>query len=182
MTQPIRLASLTAPPAAGFEQPFEMLQACHERITRTLDLLARLRAHLQTHGADEQAWQAARDILRYFDLAAPLHHQDEELHVFPALLAHGGDLTRALVERLQQDHLRMEAGWRQARRVLAAIEGGEAHVLESSQEDALAAFASLYADHIAAEEGLAYPEALGLLGPRDIAAMGQDMRRRRGAA
>lgn len=31
--------------------------------------------------------------MRYFDLAAPLHHQDEALHLFPPLLA-GPDAAR----------------------------------------------------------------------------------------
>ena len=47
-------------PAVGFEQPFAMLEACHERVQRTLALLARLRAHVRQHGADEDARQAAK--------------------------------------------------------------------------------------------------------------------------
>ena len=57
-------------PAVGFEQPFAMLEACHERVQRTLTLLQRLRAHVREHGADVPAQQAARDVLRYFDIAA----------------------------------------------------------------------------------------------------------------
>ena len=87
MTQPIRLASLMAAPAAGFEEPFGMLAACHERMQRMLALLARLRTHVASHGPDAQAQQAARDVMRYFDQAAPQHHRDEELHVFPPLLS-----------------------------------------------------------------------------------------------
>ncbi len=103
MNQPIRLSSLTAAPAAGFEQPFEMLEACHERVQRMLALLGRLREHLASHGADEQARQAARDVMRYFDQAAPEHHRDEELHVFPPLLAQNDPKVAAVVVRLQQD-------------------------------------------------------------------------------
>ena len=77
-------------PGAGFDEPFEMLGACHDRVRRSLDLLQRLRDYLKTHACDDSARQAARDVLRYFDIAAPLHHEDEELHVFPPLLA-GGD-------------------------------------------------------------------------------------------
>ena len=36
MAQPIKLESLVAAPAAGFEQPFDMLEACHERVHRML--------------------------------------------------------------------------------------------------------------------------------------------------
>ena len=46
-------------PAVGFEQPFAMLEACHERVQRTLGLLQRLRDHVRAQGADEQARQAA---------------------------------------------------------------------------------------------------------------------------
>lgn len=36
---------------------------------------------------DVQAQAAAAQILRYFNVAAPLHHQDEDEDLFPALLA-----------------------------------------------------------------------------------------------
>lgn len=181
MAQPLRLASLTAAAAAGFEQPFEMLQACHERITRTLALLARLRAHLRRHGADTQAQQAARDVLRYFDRAAPEHHRDEELHVFPPVLAQGDAAQHALVARLLRDHRDMEARWAKAREVLAWTTDGSLQRLEPAHEAALDAFAALYAAHLAAEEDLAYPAARALLDAPALRAMGDEMRARRGA-
>lgn len=180
MTQPMRLQSLTGDPSASFEQPFEMLEACHERVHRMLGLLARLREHMCTHGADEQARQAARDVMRYFDQAAPQHHMDEELHVFPRLLAQGDAKVVATVKQLQQDHIRMEAGWARARQVLAAVEQG-ALQRTSVQDDAdLDAFADLYGEHIRAEEGIAYPAAASLMDEQALATMGQEMMRRRG--
>ena len=88
MTTRVSLPGMRSP-GAGFDQPFEMLDACHDRVRRSLDLLRRLRDYLRGHGhgCDDSARQAARDVLRYFDIAAPLHHEDEELHVFPPLLA-----------------------------------------------------------------------------------------------
>jgi hypothetical protein len=47
-------------PGAGFDQPFEMLGACHERVQRTLDLLQRLQTYLAEQGVDDSARQAAR--------------------------------------------------------------------------------------------------------------------------
>ncbi|MEZ0309011.1 MAG: hemerythrin domain-containing protein, partial [Ramlibacter sp.] len=85
MNTTVRITPASSAPAPTFEQPFDMLEACHERVHRSLDLLARLRAHVVTHGADDQARQAAIDVLRYFDVAAPAHHLDEELHVFPPM-------------------------------------------------------------------------------------------------
>ena len=180
MTQPIRLQSLVAAPAAGFEQPFEMLEACHERVHRMLALLARLRAHLKEHGADVQAQQAAGDVMRYFDQAAPLHHQDEELHVFPRLLARGDPELTPVAQRLQRDHVAMEANWQEARRVLARVAAGELQSLPVQDEAALDAFASLYDAHIVAEERIAYPAAQAAMDAAEIASAGQEMMKRRG--
>ena len=172
-------------PGVGFEQPFAMLEACHERVQRTLGLLGRLRAHVHEHGADDDARQAARDVLRYFDIAAPLHHQDEELHVFPALLSGPDKALHALVARLLQNHRDMEVAWAQARRVLLAI----ADSLESSwtpltpgQTAALTAFAALYRQHLDDEDSVAYPAAQAVLSPDAVLAMSEDMMQRRGVA
>jgi hemerythrin-like domain-containing protein len=168
-------------PAVGFDEPFAMLQACHERVQRTLDLLARLRDHVQSHGADQNARDAARDVLRYFDLAAPLHHQDEELHVFPLLLEQGSATIQALVERLQQDHRHMTDDWAAARLPLQSLARGDAAAFTPTDGEAMDRFARRYADHIAAEEGRAYPAAEALLAPMALAGMGREMALRRGA-
>lgn len=168
-------------PAAGFDEPFEMLLACHERVQRMLALLLRLAEHLATQGADEQARQAARDVMRYFDQAGPAHHEDEERHLFPLLLAQGGPDIAAVVGRLQQDHAAMGTQWQAVRADLAEVEAGRwppaqaAAVLPRWQ-----AYAALYAGHIAAEEGQAYPAARPLLAAPALRAMGQEMAQRRG--
>jgi hemerythrin-like domain-containing protein len=182
MTQPIRLSSLVSSPAAGFAQPFEMLEACHDRVRRMLALLARLRGHLPAHGADTQAQQAARDVMRYFDQAAPQHHRDEELHVFPPLLAQGEPRTVAVVTRLQQDHVEMESRWCAARQVLAQIADARLATLSSEQNAMLDAFAGIYAGHLQAEEEIAYPAAHALLDEAQRSAMGDEMARRRGVS
>lgn len=174
------MSSLRAGPAATFEQPFEMLEACHERVHRMLKLLQRLREHIAKNGADADARKAAQDVMRYFDQAAPQHHQDEELHVFPPLIAQGDPETMALVCRLQQDHLQMEARWGKARKVLAAVAAGELGALSADHGATLDAFTGIYAGHIEAEEKLAYPAAGKLLDESAISAMGEEMMRRRG--
>lgn len=168
-------------PGAGFDQPFELLAACHERVQRSLDLLQRLQAHLAAHGADAQARDAARDVMRYFDIAAPLHHDDEERHVFPALLAADAARHGALLARLQDDHRRMAAAWPAARAALQAVADGS---WSSAGADAAASawrqFADLYGPHIEAEEALAYPAVRLRLTADDVAAMGAEMAARRG--
>lgn len=180
--QPASLPGVHAP-GAGFEAPFEMLAACHERVERMLALLARLQQHLIEHGRDDSARQAARDVMRYFDLAAPLHHQDEELHVFPPLLAGPDAGLRTLVQRLLQDHRDMEAAWPPARRVLQAI--GESPAadwapLVPAQTTALKRFSALYGRHLLDEDKLVYPAAHAVLAGAALQTMSLDMMQRRG--
>lgn len=168
-------------PSVGFEQPFAMLEACHERVQRTLALLQRLRAHVLEHGADVPAQQAARDVLRYFDIAAPLHHEDEELHVFPPLLAQEHDAPLVtLVRQLQRDHVRMAERWATARGPLQAMADGQLPAFSAEHEAALDGFAECYADHLRHEDDSIYPAARALLDPGAQSAMGQEMARRRG--
>lgn len=182
VAQPASLPGVHTP-GAGFEAPFDMLAACHERVERMLALLARLQQHLPVHGRDDPARQAARDVMRYFDLAAPLHHQDEELHVFPPLLAGPDAGLRSLVERLVQDHRAMENAWPGARRVLHEIAEGPVAgwtTLTAAQTAALDRFAGVYERHLADEDRLAYPAAQAVLTPQALQAMSQDMMERRG--
>lgn len=168
-------------PAVGFDTPFEMLSACHERVQRSLDLLQRLQDYLRDHACDDSARQAARDVLRYFDIAAPLHHEDEELHVFPPLLARGSADAQAAVRQLQQDHEAMSANWQAARALLLALAEGRCDAFGVQDEAVLARFAGVYAAHIRTEEEVVYPAARALLAPETVQAMGTEMRRRRGA-
>lgn len=171
------MATPRAPPA-GFEQPFEVLDACHERIQRMLRRLQGLRIHLETMGCDAQAQQAARDVIRYFDLAAPAHHEDEERHVFPPLLAAG--LCVDTVYRLQREHLAMAELWPLVREVLQRVDAGDWPGFEPADEGTLERFARLYDWHIAAENELVYPAAAQRLDAAAQAAMGEEMARRRG--
>ena len=168
-------------PSVGFEQPFAMLEACHERVQRTLALLQRLRAHVREHGADVPAQQAARDVLRYFDIAAPLHHEDEELHVFPLLLAQGSPDVAALVRRLQHDHACMAADWADARKALQALVDGDLKGFSDADGAAFDQFTARYDRHIADEETVAYPSAQALLATPALQAMGNEMAARRKA-
>ncbi len=179
MTHPL----LHAGPAVGFDEPFEMLEACHERVQRSLALLAKLIAHVEAHGHDDKSRSAALDVLRYFDLAAPHHHEDEERHVFPRLLAAGDAAVVQAVQRLRDEHARMGELWARLRPALQAW--SEATVAGAVPDDFRAdaqAFAALYAGHIPVEEGLVFPAARAGLGPDALRAMGEEMRGRRGAA
>ncbi len=177
--------SLHAAPAAGFDEPFEMLLACHQRVARMLGLLERLGVHAQVHGFDGDARVAAADVMRYFDLAGPAHHEDEERNLFPLLRAGGEPALASLVERLQAEHLEMSRQWQAVRADLATVAAGEEPpggpvAFLDAARPRWARFAALYAGHIEAEEGRAYPAAEALAGEAVRREMGEEMAARRG--
>jgi len=175
---------LHAAPSVGFDEPFEMLHACHQRVERMLTLMERLAAHVVQHGPDEQARSAAADVIRYFDQAAPHHHKDEELHVLP-VLRHGSAAQRALAARLEDEHRRMEAAWPMLRQDLLQLGAGELPDVWPTDPlspipAAWRAFVDLYRDHVEAEELEAYPACREAMCGETAAAMGEEMARRRG--
>lgn len=170
---------LNTPPAAGFDQPFELLAACHDRVRRSLDLLQRLIAHARRHGADEQAASAARDVLRYFGIAAPLHHQDEERHLLPLLRASGEATLQEAAGRMAADHAEFAALWPPLAALLQQVAGGQAPDLDALQA-AADGFCRLHDSHLALEDGLAFPASAARAGEAERAAMSADMAARRG--
>lgn len=165
------------------DHPLEMLLAGHERIESQIDTLRRLAAHVREHGCDEQARQAAADVMRYFDTAGRHHHDDEELELFPRLLrcAAGQNAERAamLVVWLTGEHRKIDSAWQAQRSLLERIARGQTAELCESAIDRFAAF---YRGHIAVEEQQLLPLAAALLSHAEVAAIGAAMAKRRGVA
>lgn len=167
-------------PAVGFEQPYAMLHACHERVQRTLDLLQRLLDYLQIHDHDAHSRAAAADVLRYFDQAAPLHHEDEERHVFPLLLAQDDAGVQQAVRQLQAEHAAMAGQWRQIRQPLLRWRDGAASPQpDQALREAVAQWIALYAQHILREEEVVFPAAQARMDELALQRMGADMQARR---
>jgi len=157
-----------------------MLEACHERVQRSLDLLARLVEHIDHKGHDAQSRSAAMDVLRYFELAAPLHHQDEETHVFPLLLAQGDAAMHQAVSRLQHDHRHMERLWAAVREPLSSwSQPGVVEEVSQQARTDIEAFRNIYGVHIKTEEGLVFPAARSRMDDAGLAGMGRAMQARR---
>jgi hypothetical protein len=170
-------------PAVGFEVPLEMLSACHRRVEDQCATLRRLGPHLLAHGPDLPAQEAATAVMRYFDTAGRLHHEDEERDLFPALLESmaGSDAVclRELIAALCDDHRALEARWRTLRRALVQVAAGGGTPWNA--ED-VRAFVDLYDQHIAREESELLPMAARLLSDADLDRVGLAMRARRGVA
>jgi len=167
--------------APGFDQPIAVLKHCHGRIRKQLGTLERLLAHLPAHGADDQARQAASAVLKYFEKAAHLHHEDEEQDLIPMLraVAQGEDAATlaALAPTILQDHKEMDALWQDLHEQLTAIADGSAATLSSSN---VQRFVQRYSAHMEREESTMAPMALRLFSPEQMARLGAAMGRRRG--
>jgi len=175
-----------ATPAAGFDEPFEMLAGCHERVLRSLALLKRLVGHVHEHGVDRDAQSAARDVLRYFDIAGPQHHLDEERHVLPLLEGSGDEALVAAARRLRDDHDAFDVQWQTLRVLLLDLRDGGQGWSATSQHALVQqahAFIDRYREHLPLEDEVVFPAARRLLAARGesaLRAMGEEMAARRG--
>jgi hemerythrin-like domain-containing protein len=169
-------ALLSAAPAPGFDDPLGMLHACHRRIERHLGTLVRLQRYLSEHGCDDDARLAARNLLRYFDSAAPNHHADEEASVFPRLAQLETAEIAELLEALAHDHAAINIGWRKLRPLIVAIAAGQrANLPPKFVADTTAA----YEAHIEKEERDLLPLAERVFDHETVAAIGREMAARR---
>jgi len=166
-------------PGPSFDEPLEMLAACHERIEAQLATLERLGPHLEKQGCDAEARAAAQAVLRYFDTAGKLHHQDEDEDLFPLLRRRAGPAGRpevaAAIDELEREHQTMDAQWTRLRARLEAIAAGEARL---GAED-VARFAWLYRRHMDQESTAVLPFARETLDAGQRAMLGSRMAARR---
>ena len=161
--------------APGFDDPLGMLLACHQKIDRQLATLDRLRRHVALQHADEQARTAAAKIIRYFTTAAPNHHADEELSLFPRLLSAAPELSSTIAS-LERDHADIDARWRRLNPCLAGIVAASGAYLSPRDVNQ---FCDLNRMHIAREEREILAVAAELLDADALTAIGREMARRR---
>ncbi len=168
--------------APGFDQPIAVLKHCHERIRKQLATLGKLLEHLPAHGADAQASQAAQAVIKYFDKAAHLHHEDEEQNLLPMLLstAQGEDarLLATLAPQIMADHSTMDALWQHLHEQLKDIEAGTPGL----SPELVGNFVDSYTRHMVTEETQIAPMAMRLFSPAQMAELGAAMQARRGIA
>jgi hemerythrin-like domain-containing protein len=166
-------------PLPSFDEPLEMLSACHERIEEKLALLERLGPHLETKGCDAEARAAAQAVLRYFDTSGVYHHQDEDVDLFPLLrvraAAQGRAEIAAAIEELEREHETMNSQWERLRQRLLAIAEGEPRL----DIEEVTRFAWLYRRHMDRESAAVLPFAREALDSAERAALGERMAARR---
>lgn len=163
----------------GFEQPLEMLQACHGRIEQQLEALERL-AHRASPGAAESA--AAQAVLGFFETSGVEHHRDEDGDLLPLLRARAAALGRievaAAIDEIEREHATLDTQWRRLRETLSKIAAGRAARIDAAEAGR---FAWLYRRHMDRESQLVLPFARETLGAAERAELGARMAKRRAA-
>jgi len=169
---------LQLPP--GFDDPLRLIHSAHVRIEQRTALLIELCKHVEVHGVDETARKTADAVLHYFDGASILHHEDEELDLFPSLLESTPPRSRKRVEhtldRLTAHHKEMHALHATLRPCLVAMTQGRGAHLDP---DLCVRIHDLYVEHIAIEESEIIPLAEQRLSPAAVRLLGESMAARR---
>ena len=169
--------------APDFGQPIAVLKHCHDRIRKQLATLQNLLAHLPQHGADDQARQAAQAVLKYFNNAAHLHHEDEEHNLLPMLDATARDADAAVLQemmpRILEQHRQMDADWLIIKSQLDKIATGTDTALSASTVEK---FVADYTAHMEQEEQNIAPMAKRIFSPVQMRELGDAMQARRGIA
>ncbi|WP_410500026.1 hemerythrin domain-containing protein [Chitinibacter sp. S2-10] len=160
-----------------FETPVAMLIACHDRVRHYAALTETLVSHVAKNGADAAAIAGASAILRYFDVAAPLHHQDEDEDLFPAMLPLATPELAQAIREIMAEHDELGLLWQKVRAALLALVAGNDNELTP---ELAAEFAQRYPAHAAREEDEIYPYAKALLSAGQLHELGTKMAARRG--
>lgn len=133
-----------------FAEPIEMLYACHGKVRRFCSQVDMLPDYIAEHGRNEAVLQAVRQISQYFNVAAPLHHEDEEENFFPLLLEYAKEAQEGVDELLRQ-HESLHANWQAVSAEFARLENDPDYMPD---KEVLKRFSDGYAVHLKIEEPL----------------------------
>jgi hypothetical protein len=167
----------------GFDDPLAVMERLHLRLQQRAALLARLAEHVRERGSDADARATAGHVMRCFDEDCPLHHDDEEVDLFPLLRAATPARQRprleALIAALIAQHHHMHAAFAAVRPQLAAVADGRLATIDPALVERLHA---LCAQHVELEETDLFPFARARLDAAATERLGRAMAARRNAA
>lgn len=161
---------------------FGVLDECHRQTLAAIGDLETIVNRLDAGSADAQTRALAAHVVRHFSTTVRQHHEDEERHVFPKIVASGNAAMAQDVLRLQEDHRWLEEDWRELLPHLDAVACGQSWYDVAVLREGAAIFATLSRDHIALEEFCLYPEARARMLAGEEQAMLREMTARRRAA
>lgn len=135
---------------ASWEQPIEMLYACHSKVKRFCRQLHILPDYLAKNGVNQAVKNDVQQILTYFNQSAPLHHEDEEKDFFPELVKLVPQ-AQADIDELERQHIVLHQNWANLSLQLNQLLTNERQTIDQALIDA---FVAGYDKHIALEEPL----------------------------
>ena len=159
---------------ASWNEPIEMLYACHERVKKFCRQLRILPDYLEKNGCNSAVQNDVKTIINYFNIAAPLHHEDEEHDFFPVLKMQRPE-TAKIIEELEGQHVIIHQIWPALSSQLNALLNGERNDVDKAL---IEHFVQAYQEHIRLEEPL-FELGRRYLTAEQLAVMGKVMFRRR---
>jgi hemerythrin-like domain-containing protein len=172
-------------PDSDFSDPIGMLEDCHRRIEKFLDVLLSIAGDNQGSPLTDEHRSAVETSLRYFRNAAPKHTADEEESLFPRMRASQHHEAKELMtdlDHLHADHVQADENhhavddlfrrWLDAGRLASPVFNRLTSLLHSLRET--------YARHIKEEETQVFPAATRILSASDLKEVGLEMSGRRG--
>ncbi len=166
----------------SYEQPLDLLASCHEKIVNFSSLLVKLSTKLKQDGWSEELITSADNICRYFNVAGPEHHLDEEQHLFPAIIALDPELQSdeirnviELINRMIKEHVESDALWDTINDMLKnKTEDYEQLETLSTQ------FEKIIHKHAELENTIIFPYAKAHINDTDLKEVGLGIAKRRG--
>lgn len=159
---------------ATWNEPIEMLYACHSKVKRFCRQLSILPDYLEKHGYTQAVLNDVEQILSYFNRAAPLHHDDEELDFFPQLVKVAPQAQSA-IDELEQQHKNLHKNWNA---LSAQLEELISEQRQNIDEHLIERFIQGYERHITLEEPL-FEMGREFLADDVLSEMGKNMSIRR---
>lgn len=159
---------------ATWNEPIEMLYACHSKVKRFCRQLSILPDYLEKHGYTQAVLNDVEQILSYFNRAAPLHHDDEELDFFPQLVKVAPQ-AQSTIDELEQQHKNLHKNWNA---LSAQLEELISEQRQNIDEHLIERFIQGYERHITLEEPL-FEMGREFLADDVLSEMGKNMSIRR---
>lgn len=135
---------------ASWAEPIDMLYACHGKVKNFCKQLQILPDYLEKNGINQAVKNDVQQILNYFNISAPLHHEDEEYDFFPELIKVQPQ-AKADVDELERQHVNLHKNWDDLSVQLEDLLKGKR---ENVDRNLIKVFVAGYDVHIAIEEPL----------------------------
>jgi hemerythrin-like domain-containing protein len=167
-------------PTTDQEDAITLLLGCHDRIRHFTEVADRLNLNERSPAADRK--QAASTVLRYYEIALPLHEADENDSIYPRLqrALPPGELADANQAMIDQ-HTEIDAlvaqllpMWR-----TIAADPAQQEKLSAALGNRVQRLKQLWTSHLRLEEEVVIPAMRRFLSQQDLAAIEAEMRARR---